>query len=115
MPEPPAELVRDCPPDLSELVMQLLGKESGRSARRTRPRCRRRWPIFCTTGRCGSRRGRRPNSNADLAATVHPDRPNLTQRLHTHDSPAPLDCAGCRIIIAGLIAVAILATDADLR
>ena len=113
-PESPADLVRDCPPDLSELVMLLLEKSAA-----DRPAD----ALVVQSALADILHGRpmrlaaRPAEelDADLAATIHPDRPNLTQRLQTDDQPASARLPWVGIIIAGLIAVAILALTLMLK
>lgn len=81
-PDPPAERVRDCPQELSDLVMQLLEKS---------PDDRPNDALAVQSALADILHGRpmrlsaRPAEEleADLAAAVHPDRPNLTQRLKT--------------------------------
>lgn len=107
--EPPADLVRDCPSDLSALVMILLEKD---------PASRPNDALAVQSALADILHGRpmrleaRPAAELaqDLAATVHPDRPNLTERLHT---PAPRPPVArwmwVAYIAACALAVAILA------
>jgi serine/threonine protein kinase len=87
LPTPPADAARDCPAELSQLVMQLLEKSVD-----DRPSD----ALAVQSALADLLHGRpmrlepRPQSEleADLAATIHPDRPNLTRRLQTADSTA---------------------------
>jgi serine/threonine protein kinase len=79
--EPPADVVRDCPQDLSDLVMQLLAKtpqERPQSAAAVEAAL-----VDILNGR-PMRLAARPAEElaADIAAAHKPDEPNLTQRLH---------------------------------
>ena len=90
-------LVPDCPADLSDLVMQLLGEEPGRPARRRGGR-----PIGAGRHPARPPDAARPRPAeelaADLAAAIHPDKPNLTARLQspaaTHDQRHAARCVG---------------------
>jgi len=85
LPDPPAELVHDCPADLSELVMQLLEKSP---ADRPKDAAAVQSALADVLHGRPMRLAARPKEEltADLAATLHPDRPNLTKRLQTHES-----------------------------
>ncbi|MGD9633045.1 MAG: serine/threonine protein kinase [Pirellulales bacterium] len=111
-PEPPAELVRDCPADLSKLVMLLLEKSTA-----DRPHD----AVAVQSALADILHGRPMQLSArgadelaaDLAATIHPDRPNLTQRLHAEDQPAPwkrgwLAWAALGLV-AGILLLAVIA------
>ena len=108
VPDPPVAFVPDCPADLSELVMQLLEKS---------PADRPHDALAVQSALADILHGRpmrlavRPKEelDADLAATVHPDRPNLTRRLQTPHSPALAGLHWGTILAGALIAVAILA------
>ena len=107
-PVPPAAFVPDCPADLSELVMQLLEKS---------PADRPADALAVQSALADILHGRpmrlaaRPASElaADLAAAVHADRPNLTQRLQTPGTPVGKHYSWRTIATCGLIAVVILA------
>jgi serine/threonine protein kinase len=85
LPDPPAYYVPDCPADLSELVMLLLEKS---------PADRPGDAAAVQSALADILHGRpmrlavrsKDELDADLAATVHPDRPNLTKRLQTDES-----------------------------
>lgn len=87
LPDSPAELVRDCPADLSDLVMQLLEKSpadrphDARAVQSALADVLHGRPMLLAP---------RPADElaADLAAVIHPDRPNLTQRLHAPERPS---------------------------
>jgi serine/threonine protein kinase len=106
-PEPPALLVPDCPPDLSKLVMQLLEKSP---ADRPADALAVQSALADVLHDRPMRLAPRPAAEleADLAATIHPDRPNLTQRLQAVDSGPAKRMPWGWIVTAGLIAVAIL-------
>lgn len=107
--QPPSDLVRDCPADLSGLVMLLLEKD---------PANRPSDAVAVQSALADILHGRpmrlqaRPAAELeqDLAATVHPDRPNLTERLHT---PAPQTPVArwmwVAYLVACVVAVAVLA------
>lgn len=84
LPDPPAQYVPDCPADLSELVMLLLEKSPGD---RPSDAAAVQSALADVLHNRPMRLAERPKEelDADLAATVHPDRPNLTRRLQTHD------------------------------
>lgn len=112
-PDPPTELVRDCPAELSELVMQLLEKS---------PSDRPADALAVQSALADVLHGRpmrlaaRPATElaADLAATIHPDRPNLTKRLQApevssaHRSKRYLWIMLCVTTVIALLVVAIL-------
>jgi len=85
VPDPPAHYVPECPAELSELVMLLLEKS---------PADRPQDAVAVQSALADILHGRpmrltaRPKEelDADLAATVHPDRPNLTKRLQTDEA-----------------------------
>jgi serine/threonine protein kinase len=112
-PEAPADLVRDCPADLSDLVMLLLEK---------RPADRPTDALAVQSALADILHGRpmrlaartAEELDADLAATVHPDRPNLTQRLQTAPLPIALRIHWGFYVAAALLAVAILVAGVTL-
>jgi serine/threonine protein kinase len=85
LPDPPAHYVPDCPAELSELVMLLLEKS---------PADRPGDAAAVQSALADILHGRpmrlavrsKDELEADLAATVHPDRPNLTKRLQADES-----------------------------
>lgn len=107
MPDPPAKRVRDCPRDLSDLVMQLLEKS---------PADRPGDAVAVQSALADILHGRpmrlaaRPAAelDADLAAAVHPDRPNLTQRLKTLDGTGRTKVPLWPVLLA-IVAVAVAA------
>jgi serine/threonine protein kinase len=109
----PADLVRDCPADLSDLVMLLLEK---------RPADRPTDALAVQSALADILHGRpmrlaartAEELDADLAATVHPDRPNLTQRLQTAPLPIALRIHWGFYVAAALLAVAILVVGVTL-
>lgn len=85
LPKSPAERLRDCPADLSDLVMQLLEKSP--SDRPGDAAAVQSALADILHGRPMQLSARTAEElDADLAAAVHPDRPNLTQRLKEADS-----------------------------
>jgi serine/threonine protein kinase len=112
-PEAPADLVRDCPADLSDLVMLLLEK---------RPADRPTDALAVQSALADILHGRpmrlaartAEELDADLAATVHPNRPNLTQRLQTAPLPIALRIHWGFYVAAALLAVAILVAGVTL-
>jgi serine/threonine protein kinase len=112
-PDAPADLVRDCPADLSDLVMLLLEK---------RPADRPTDALAVQSALADILHGRpmrlaartAEELDADLAATVHPDRPNLTQRLQTAPLPIALRIHWGFYVAAALLAVAILVAGVTL-
>jgi serine/threonine protein kinase len=84
-PTPPAQLVRDCPSDLSDLVLKLLAKKPGdrpRSAAEVQAAL-----VDILHARPMKLQARPPEQiAADLSAVSHPYMPNLTTRLQ---SPPP--------------------------
>jgi serine/threonine protein kinase len=108
LPDPPKTLAPDCPADLSQLVMRLLEKS---------PADRPADAVAVQSALADILHGRpmrlapRPAAEleADLAATIHPDRPNLTKRLQ---SPEPTGKSGRRwvaYLVAGIAAVVVFA------
>lgn len=89
-PAPPADLVADCPADLSELVLQLLAKQpADRPARAADVQAAL---VDILHGRPMQLAARTSEElAADLAAAVDPDAPNLTTRLQSgpavHEAP----------------------------
>jgi serine/threonine protein kinase len=112
-PDAPADLVRDCPADLSDLVMLLLEKS---------PADRPSDALAVQSALADILHGRpmrlaartAEELDADLAATVHPDRPNLTQRLQTAPLPIALRIHWGFYVAAALLAVAILVAGVTL-
>jgi serine/threonine protein kinase len=108
LPDPPKSLVPECPADLSQLVMRLLEKS---------PADRPADALAVQSALADILHGRpmrlapRPAAEleADLAATIHPDRPNLTKRLQ---SPEPSGKSGRRLwifyLLASLAAIVVL-------
>ncbi len=108
LPATPAELVPDCPKELSDLVMLLLEKSA---ADRPSDAVAVQSALADILHGRPMRLAARPAAelDADLAATIHPDRPNLTKRLQ---SPEPTGKSGRRWIIyllASLAAIVVLA------
>ncbi len=112
LPEPPVQYVPDCPAELSDLVMLLLEKS---------PVDRPNNAAAVQSALADVLHGRpmrlavRPveELDADLAATVHPDRPNLTKRLQTHDlgdnaRPSILVWIALGTLIIGVVIVALV-------
>jgi serine/threonine protein kinase len=109
-PTPPVDLVDGCPQDLSDLVMQLLAKAPG-----DRPES----ALVVQSALSDILHGRpmrlaaRPKEEleADLAATTHPDRPNLTHRLHTGGRPSasPFSKSRWAMVLGVLAAVIVVA------
>jgi serine/threonine protein kinase len=85
LPDPPSQHVPDCPAELSELVMLLLEKSP---ADRPNDAAAVQSALADILHDRPMRLAVRPKEelDADLAATVHPDRPNLTKRLQTQES-----------------------------
>jgi serine/threonine protein kinase len=87
VPTPPAQLVKDCPRDLSELVLHLLEKKPAhrpRSAAEVQAAL-----VDILHGRPMKLQARPPEQiAADLAAASHPQMPNLTTRLTSANMPA---------------------------
>jgi len=107
LPDPPADLVRDCPADLSELVMQLLEKSP--ADRPSDSLAVQSALADILHGRPMRLTARSPQElDADLAATIHPDRPNLTERLQATPARAAGQLSWRVYLVAGLIAVAVL-------
>jgi serine/threonine protein kinase len=105
-PTPPAELVRDCPADLSNLVMQLLEKSP--ADRPAQAAAVQSALADILHGRPMRLSARPPEElDADLAAAVHPDRPNLTARLHSSPPAAVSSLSGVWIAL-GVVAAAIV-------
>jgi serine/threonine protein kinase len=102
-PKPPAELVRDCPEELSNLVMQLLEKSP---ADRPAEAAAVQAALLDILHRRPMRLATRPayELHADLAAAAHPDKPNLTERLQTPGSPADERSPSRKFAVIGLIA-----------
>jgi len=104
-PVPPAELI-DCPADLSELVMRLLAKSP-------RDRATSAAAVQSALADILHERPMRLEVRspeelaADLAATIHPDRPNLTVRLHS-DSEGEHKSWTPAMLVLGLVAAAIV-------
>lgn len=106
--EPPVDLVRDCPQDLSDLVMLLLEKDPA-----SRPN-----DAVAVQSALADILHERPmrlearsaaELDQDLADAVHPDRPNLTARLHTPAPPAVTSWLWLSYAAACVIAVVVLA------
>lgn len=107
LPDAPADLVRDCPADLSELVMLLLEKSP--ADRPSDALAVQSALADILHGRPMRLTARSPQElDADLAATIHPDRPNLTERLQATPARAAGQLSWRVYLVAGLIAVAIL-------
>ncbi len=110
-PDPPAELVRDCPADLSELVMLLL---------ETSPADGPGDALAVQSALADILHGRpmtlaarsAEDLEADLAAAIHPDLPNLTQRLQSTGTSAASSWPWKGIAIGSLVVIAILAAVA---
>jgi serine/threonine protein kinase len=108
-PTPPIDLV-ECPQDLSDLVMMLLAKAPG-----NRPES----ALVVQSALSDILHGRpmrlsaRPAEEleADLAATSHPDLPNLTHRLHTvgNKSTSVFDKSRWTIALGVLAAIIVVA------
>ena len=107
VPATPAELVPDCPQELSDLVMLLLEKSAT-----DRPSD----AVAVQSALADVLHGRpmrlaaRPAAelDADLAATIHPDRPNLTKRLQSPDLPRSAGRRWGIYLAASVVAVVIL-------
>lgn len=107
LPDPPAELVRDCPSDLSDLVMLLLEKST-----EDRPQD----AVAVQSALADILHGRPMQLSArgaeelaaDLAAIVHTDRPNLTHRLHAADQPPTWQRSRLAWAALGVVAVVLL-------
>ena len=101
---PPIELIRDCPPDLSDLVMQLLAKSP--LDRPNDAAAVRAALVDILHGRPMQLMPRPADTlEADLAAVAAPDAPNLTQRLHAAAEPAVRqEAANSPVLIAAAIA-----------
>jgi len=85
-PKPPAKRVRDCPADLSELVMRLLEKSP--ADRPASAGAVRGALVDILHGRPMHLVSRSPRAlAADFAAATPPAQPNLTQRLHADPTP----------------------------
>lgn len=107
VPEPPAEAVRDCPADLSELVVKLLEKSV--ADRPGDARAVQSALADILHGRPMRLEARSPAElEADLAAAVHPDRPNLTHRLQTADATAAGRWGWKIVVIGGLVLIGLV-------
>jgi serine/threonine protein kinase len=112
-PDAPADLVRDCPADLSDLVMRLLEKSpADRPSDALAVQSALADILHSRPMRLAARTAE--ELDADLAATVHPDRPNLTQRLQTAPLPIALRIHWGFYVAAALLAVAILVAGVTL-
>jgi serine/threonine protein kinase len=107
-PTPPIDLVDGCPQDLSDLVMQLLAKSpedrptSAAAVQSALSDILHDRPMRLSI---------RPAAElaADLAAASHPDRPNLTHRLHTGGrNVAPSFAKSRWAIVLGVLAALIV-------
>jgi eukaryotic-like serine/threonine-protein kinase len=108
MPDAPADLVRDCPANLSELVMQLLEKSP--ADRPSDAVAVQSALADILHGRPMRLTARSPQElDADLAATIHPDRPNLTERLQAANGSAATRLSRGVIFLAATIGLVILA------
>lgn len=107
-PKPPDKLVRDCPHDLSDLVMLLLEKSpADRPDNATAIQAALADILHNRPMRLEPRSAE--ELAADLAATVKPETPNLTARLQT-GKPAPQSLTALWIWLGlGAVAVAIFA------
>jgi serine/threonine protein kinase len=113
-PTPPAQLARDCPRDLSDLVIRLLAKKP---AARPRSAADVQAALVDILHGRPMRLAARPAEQiaADLAAVSHPKMPNLTMRLKNAELQAaakrPSRLRGTAIIIGfiGVLVVAIMA------
>jgi serine/threonine protein kinase len=107
VPEPPADAVRDCPADLSDLVMQLLEKSVA-----DRPGDAQAVQSALADILHGRpmRLEPRPTAEleADLAATIHPDRPNLTKRLQTSHATGAGRWGWKIVVIGGLVVIGLV-------
>lgn len=106
--ESPAELIRDCPEELSDLVMQLLEKSP---ADRPGEAAAVQAALVDILHDRPMRLVVRPahELHADLAAAVHPDAPNLTARLHAPGTPADAGWPWRMFAVVGVIAALALA------
>jgi serine/threonine protein kinase len=115
-PTPPATLVRDCPPDLSDLILRLLAKKPDdrpQSAAEVQAAL-----VDILHGRPMKLQARPPEQiAADLAAASHPKMPNLTVRLTTtHRQVAEKQATGnqlmifaCALVTAAAVALVVWA------
>jgi serine/threonine protein kinase len=109
-PTPPIDLVDGCPKDLSDLVMMLLAKtpdERPSSAAAVQSAL-----SDILHGRPMRLAARPPEElAADLAEVTHPDRPNLTHRLHTGGEGGARSFAKSRwaVVLGVLAAVVVVA------
>jgi serine/threonine protein kinase len=106
-PEPPVDLVRDCPAELSELVMRLLEKSpTDRPGDALAVQSALADVLHGRPMRLAARSAE--DLEADLAATIHPDRPNLTRRLQSTDASAAGRWPWKGIVVGSLVVIAIL-------
>jgi eukaryotic-like serine/threonine-protein kinase len=107
-PTPPAQLVHDCPRDLSDLVVRLLAKKP---AARPQSAADVQAALVDILHQRPMRLAARPPEQiaADLAAMTHPKLPNLTMRLKNADLRAATEPAKGRrwqsLMIIGLVVV----------
>jgi serine/threonine protein kinase len=100
-PTPPAELVRNCPGDLSDLVMQLLAKSpQDRPASAAAVRAALMDILHGRPMRLAPRPARA--LAADMKAATPPNEPNLTQRLHAPQSTTPMGHPSGRTLLIAI-------------
>jgi serine/threonine protein kinase len=108
---PPAELVPDCPPDLSDLVVCLLAKDP--QERPASAAIVRGALVDILHGRPMRHVAPEPEElEADLMAASDPSKPNLTERLHAGTASGRQPISGSRAmaifaVIAALIAIVV--------
>jgi serine/threonine protein kinase len=110
-PTPPVELARDCPRDLSNLVLRLLAKKP---ADRPKSAAEVQAALVDILHNRPMRLTARPPEQiaADLAAATHPKMPNLTQRLTTvqpQASKARVTKKRLLAVVGAIVAVAAMA------